>query len=1467
MEVESDLVEQILKETEECNKNDYDLTKYNVDELLLESDEEIIQSLREYFLSFHLENFDEFIQSLGDHESKPASTADSLSKLNEELTLPQYENTLDLIDYLELGLIKEKINNTKSLFHLYQYSTKSTLKINSLEIEPQTEVSKAIFKLHNILITCMMVKNDLIVIGNSIGEIKLYSLKDKKLIKILTPDKANAHQVNCVDFTEDGSHLLVGHGNGTIAFWDVNAGNCKLSIKDVFTSSCLAVKFYKIEGKLYYFFASDLDGNLVQIVIKNIAFFWRVDTKKTLYSQPKNPTYLIKLITFTEEQKQAFPHLTGTPQAVIFGSIQNIQIFIIENEIKRLWIVERPSYIKDTNPPDASVGIGKPPIDINVRSDTIKPQLLLAISWGRIIYVHMVPVITGIFGEPTNLGYFVNSSQIFRMGFLTNSLIYFFDSTKFIKVIDTRQINIGNVKISPILNEPEVPPKNNEAQLDDGRLVDPEIKPQFIQDGTGKQCTFYLHSIVENGKYLHVLGKRTLYNGMLLNWESCLNSLKRESEKDWMEVLTKGIDIYQSKMPALSDIPQDDVIRKKVLGSYLQKEILQYVDLSMKDTKKDIKESISKIIEFCIEIEAFNYLLENIEPQFEEKNYGDLFLAELEPFILCDKIRDVELSTDKIIKIIDVYKKNKNYDLLSQLLIHLNIQSIDNETIRNLCEEISLLNPLIYIYNHGKQEDYFEPINNLFNQFQKAEAFESGETLYSYFAKTKSISALQSTKQYVGYKILWYIKMCILGKKYPDEKMDMGTDKFKHAISAITYWLLKSQVFKVLSTFDAKYYFEILNYIFSEEKLHRILEEESKGKNKEEHLKKINEDGNYLIDISPISLAEFLVSLSNKSNDETIKLYSYEFVAKSSKLVDHSKELALETVREIFTAYKTGNENKNTIVINKTKEELIALANDINILICDSNKFDTKDYNAMLNQCKDTPFDIVLLLLYKKTNDYQEILQLYLKEDAIIPNKMENLFTWINMTLTLLKDKNLEEFNKLKDDICKNICAIGSINIERLQAIVNTWFTDQKDLILKNLEKDSKIQLAYVDLIVKDINKELLENENNLDEEYDKVKDILKLHITLLCKENRKDEILPNLKINPLYPLDDCLSIIKEHDVLDATIFLYQKKGASQEALQLSINSLSSTFQRIKDNLQKPTSEFNDNIDTMKKKDFRTNLAICIEVCEHNQKTEEGLWFVLLDQLYMFSYELKKETKITNVYAFNQLKEQLSQDIKDLLETMTNYVGIKSIINKLTEESNSRDKQQAEFKEFKDLLMKMLASYSNLTEILESAKQLLTNSVLINENEYIRLRNSGNGFLVKQCGECKEDLIKTWRTENVLVFYCGHILHEHCAYRDEKLDDFVCKVCRKNEIEDSITSMSDKDKKKKEKDTEEEEEKESEEMISMNVKAEKSEDRKEMLKRMKDFDKRNLENTRVLIENSMLCLKDEQNKKKEDTKE
>ena len=56
-----------------------------------------------------------------------------------------------------------------------------------------------------------------------------------------------------------------------------------------------------------------------------------------------------------------------------------------------------------------------------------------------------------------------------------------------------------------------------------------------------------------------------------------------------------------------------------------------------------ISQCIKIAIEFCIEIEEVEYLLKVIEPLFETKEYGELFLAKLQPFILCDKIINIIL--------------------------------------------------------------------------------------------------------------------------------------------------------------------------------------------------------------------------------------------------------------------------------------------------------------------------------------------------------------------------------------------------------------------------------------------------------------------------------------------------------------------------------------------------------------------------------------------------------------------------------------------------------------------------------------------------------------------------------------------------------------------------------------------------------------------------------------------------------
>ena len=63
----------------------------------------------------------------------------------------------------------------------------------------------------------------------------------------------------------------------------------------------------------------------------------------------------------------------------------------------------------------------------------------------------------------------------------------------------------------------------------------------------------------------------------------------------------------------------------------------------MEKTKQEKEEEmlnkhIKISIEFCIEINEFEYLFENIKPLFEVRRFLDLFLINLEPFILKHKI-------------------------------------------------------------------------------------------------------------------------------------------------------------------------------------------------------------------------------------------------------------------------------------------------------------------------------------------------------------------------------------------------------------------------------------------------------------------------------------------------------------------------------------------------------------------------------------------------------------------------------------------------------------------------------------------------------------------------------------------------------------------------------------------------------------------------------------------------------------
>ena len=96
----------------------------------------------------------------------------------------------------------------------------------------------------------------------------------------------------------------------------------------------------------------------------------------------------------------------------------------------------------------------------------------------------------------------------------------------------------------------------------------------------------------------------------------------------------------------------------------------------------------------------------------------------------------------------------------------------------------------------------------------------------------------------------------------------------------------------------------------------------------------------------------------------------------------------------------------------------------------------------------------------------------------------------------------------------------------------------------------------------------------------------------------------------------------------------------------------------------------------------------------------------------------------------------------------------------------------------------MLSSYGHLKNILNSAKNLLSNSILYQVIELKKLNNEGCRFNLYKCDGCNK-IIEQYGQDSIYVFVCGHKYHLPCATYHNML---VCFACKKNELEESVTN-------------------------------------------------------------------------------
>jgi len=1306
---------------------------------------------------------------------------------------------------METIFAKSSIESNQNVFILKNYKQHSKVKFSVLDFVKKSVLSGRFQKAGNI-ITGIAAFNNSIFTGNNLGNIKTYSCDQQLEFNSLSSkdiDACEKRAVVCMDISADGDLLLAGYSNGYIAIWELSTNKIKKLIKDVHKSSIVACKFIRNDSKKSDIITSDIDGNVFKISVK--AGYFSIGVESKILIRNPTPIFLIDILKLEEDEKKYFGLEIQKSVIIAFGCLEFIIIYMLEPELKKLIKFEKPKYIKDNSVPDISLGIGFVPNiqESNILNESImdttgnqsfwqgqknidptRPQILLSISWGRIIYLYCLPVTNNVIHGFTTAGHYVNLHPIIRMSFLSNSIIFFFDKMKLCRVINTSLITPGEVRLSAENEQPiSIVDSLRKPELQEGYLVDPDLKYQtYIIDKVDNTArATYNNHIISFNKNIFVLANKDFYYGKLLNWEQCLNNLNSNSE--WYSALSLGLDIFNGKETALADIPQDEKVRKARVGNTLRTLIHQYAIMHMnndtklynkeQDPKQWLSNCINTCIEFCIEIESLEFLLTQLQPIFHSQGFEDEFLQRLEPFIVCDKIKNQQLQQLTIHKIIDFYIKNNKLHTLSQILIHLDIQSIDVDYIKHICNQYNLITPLIYVYTNNEDEDYFYPVKKIFEIFEKAKEIRNF-TSYAEAVKNLLIEDLENSKQYIGHKLLWYINLCISGKKIHNAAIQES--KHKKLIVKIIAWILLDEVLPKLLVFDSYSLFHILIKYFEDEKFINIISNEN-GEN-------IGSINNKIMDLRPITIIDLIVSKCkeiDKPNKNIILQDLYEFVGKISVHIPSlCKNLIIESIRYLLS--RTGNENNANIANNYTK--YIENINNIIIEMIDARKdLDKKDYYSLLEASECSPYVLVKIHLLKLCKNYKRCLEVFLQSDIKLQDKETKVFEWIDYTFKELKDEDDENFNSLKQEVLNKLPLLADISIQNVTALVENWYENEQDLIIEKLDKAEDLQLKYVENVMEKI-KEDVDYTGEHDRKYDQYIKILTLHIKLLCKLNPA-QVLPNLKKRSSYPIDECLKKCLEYKVFDAAIHLMQNTGAFKEALNLAIDTLKECFDKIIENIN--SSNFNENLHNKKIDEIKINIRQSVQICENNVSKNDAsddnqeMWFMILEQLYNM-IEITKEKSHTKfkIYA-DELNKKLSSELKEVLEKMCSYVSIEAIIKNVTEKY-----KQAEFKEFKNLLLNMLSSYSHLKNILISAKNLLSNSVLYNVIELKKLNQKGNKYNFNRCDQCSKGF-NPLSEDEIVIFGCGHKCHFKCVSRNEV--DPYCITCRKNEIENSLFSL------------------------------------------------------------------------------
>ena len=964
-------------------------------------------------------------------------------KISDENVLNQFEDLtpINLVDFVEKyyhTFLKNQ--NKENLNILSSYKSKNSLKFQLIDFSLKNRLTK-ILQPKISTIQTLKIYGDHLLLADQSGSVYMYSISKEAELQILTPPENINYYATSIDNSPNLEFVVIGYSNGNIILWDTKNLSIIYTIKDLYSSKILFIKFTKIEKNCFEIISSDITGKVLKILI-TIGFFSK-SVKDFMIYKDDAPTY---------DLTQFKPLRNKNIVIGAFFNVNKIKVYIIRPVLSYFFGIGRPDFYDEncTDIPDISFGWGFEPfkseedyVQMKFDQTTRTNKIFLAVSWGQIIRIYSLD----IKGEDIVLNgegpksYFINDSPVIRLGFISPSIIYFFDKNEKVKIINTLYTQYGEYhqeKKGEFVY-------NKRALIEEGKIISPNFIKINVSNNDKKELFCYRYFIQNMNKCIYICTEEGFYFGKVLKYDECIYNLIKE--EDWLGAMSLTNDIYHGNITSFSDIPNLRIERIETLKPFLKCLLTQYIEYNLEEKEKkyikkiDLIQSINVIIEFCLSLNEIEFLFEIVEKSFRKKGKSDLFYQNLEPFIFNDLLYKYDINEKFLISLYTEYKENQSLSKLQHLLTHINYKSLQSMTIKKILFKENLFTLMILIFSNNKgSENFFFPIAKIYKVFEEKIKNSKNTKYLSYIDAygnegIKGINMMEDSIEYIGHKLLWYIGMSIKGNKFSfgmDSnllKFDINSKDYQSFIALIFYWILQEDVFTNLIRFDSYSFLNIISSFLTNQFLLNIIKSfDFTQFNMNIIRKKINE-----LEI------DFL-----KDNDDEVR---------KSKEISDKKEKEKEKDE---LDYNNINTIMNYIIQIAQKEKGFFIEIDLGILLLKfASKYSEKTPILPTIKKKVTESFIKCLTFYE---DYKKLKETF-------PNEAEDIFNCHKVKKIVQIEKIDKEKNSFYEEM--NLC---------LNDILDSSYEWEKDDLNKILEAGKKCPFSSVKL---KLNKEEIVILNN----------------------------------------------------------------------------------------------------------------------------------------------------------------------------------------------------------------------------------------------------------------------------------------------------------------------------------------------------------------------------------------------------